>query len=257
MGQCKWCGGSTVVGSGPFLKPSWKRWRCNACGVFGYVNEPSPDDLSEVYKSAWQEPNLGGAFAAGSTTAQIANSLLSAVKWTPSAGNCLDYGGGKGYFASALLMRGCRSLSVYEPFGAFPGLQSVNWVNDLSQLGSERFDWIFMVEVLEHLLDPQQELETVRHLLSSGGKLLVTTPNAKGWRARLDGFNWREAQNPTHINLFSEQTLKANLIKAGYSSAERILRPVTYRAQGFKALALATTQIFGVDGGLRFVASNS
>lgn len=95
-----------------------------------------------------------------------------------------------------------------------------------------------------------------RSHLTPGGKLVITTPNAKGWRARKDGFRWREVQNPTHINVFSEAALKGCLIKAGYSSAKRIFRPVKYNAKGINAIALGFTQLFGIDGGLRFIATN-
>jgi len=256
MNQCKWCGASTKVGNGPVTKPEWKRWRCNGCGAFGYINDPSHEVLSKVYETAWRDSECSGTFAAGSTNEQIASSLLDAVRFSPFGSRSLDYGGGKGHFANALLKKGCESLTVYEPFAQNPGIQSVRWINDMNNLAEELFDWIFMIEVVEHLLNPQQELERIRQLLAPGGKLVISTPNAEGWRARFAGFNWREAQNPTHINLFTEPTLKACLMKAGFSSAKRIFRPVTYKAKGAKALVLAMTQMFGVDGGLRFIAVN-
>ena len=257
MSECRWCGGTTRVGDGPVVRPEWMRWRCNGCGVFGYVHDPSSDELSQVYESAWQDSERSGTYAAGSTDEKIARSLLDAVNFSPLGSKCLDYGGGKGSFAKVLIEKGCERLAVFEPFGQNPGLQFVNWVNDLNALGEEKFDWIFMVEVLEHLLNPQETLAEIRRHLAPGGKLVITTPNALGWRARIDGFKWREAQNPTHINLFTAQILKDCLMKAGYSNANRILRPVTYKAKGLKALGLAMTQVVGVDGGLRFIATNT
>ncbi|MCC7222023.1 MAG: methyltransferase domain-containing protein, partial [Candidatus Contendobacter sp.] len=105
-------------------------------------------------------------------------------------------------------------------------------------------------------LNPQKQLEKIRRSLAPGGKLIVTTPNAKGWRAKIDNFSWREANNPTHINLFSESALKSCLAKAGFTGVKRIFQPVTYKATGLKALALSMTQRLGIDGGLRFVAVN-
>lgn len=254
MKPCKWCGASVVVGAGPPTAPEWVRWRCNCCGAFGYVNDPSASELSEIYRTAWQDSEHHGDFAAGSTTEKIANSLLDVVKWRPSNGNCLDYGGGKGDFAKALLKRGCLKRTVYEPFGTPPGLPTVHWINDLKEQGTDLFEWIFMVEVLEHLLNPQEELEVLRRHLAPNGRLVITTPNAKGLRARIDGFSWREIQNPTHINLFTEQTLKACLLNAGFFSARRIYSPVSYKPRGIQAAALALTQFLGVDGGMRFIA---
>lgn len=256
MSECRWCGGVTRAGQGPGVRPDWTRWHCDACGSYGYVNDPTPAELSRVYESAWQDAETSGSYAAGSTDENIARSLLDAVGFWPEGSKCLDYGGGKGSLTRVLAERGCQHLTVFEPFGQNPGIQSVNWISDLREIEGERFDWIFMVEVLEHLLDPLEELARLRRLLSPGGRIVITTPNACGWRARLDGFKWREAQNPTHINLFTTKTLQSSLAKAGYSESKRILRPVTYRAKGLRALALALTQRMGVDGGLRFVATN-
>ena len=256
MNKCKWCSFSVKIDVGPADRLDWTRWRCNGCGSFGYVNDPSPDELAQVYELAWDDPHNMGAFAIGSTSEQIANSLLNAVKWTPSNSNCLDYGGGKGHFSNTLMLRGCKDLTVFEPFGENPKIASVNWINDLDNLGDELFDWIFMIEVVEHLLDPENELKRVRKYLAPGGKLVITTPNAKGWRSRRAGFAWREAQNPTHINLFSETTLKTCLLNAGFAKATRVLRPVKYNAKDLAGIVLSITQMTGLDGGLRFIAVN-
>lgn len=257
MRECRWCGSTIRLGKGPATRPEWLRWHCINCCAFGYVDNPGSEALIKVYETAWQDSNCSGTYATGSTDEKIGHSLLDVVHFAPLGVKCLDYGGGKGCFAKALIEKGCACLTVFEPYAQNPGLSSVNWINDLNDLGREKFDWIFLIEVLEHMLNPQEELAGIRRHLSPGGKLLITTPNAHGWRARIDGFNWREVQNPTHINLFTEITLKNCLSKAGYSDVLRILRPVTYKAKGLKALALAMTQIIGVDGGLRLIATNS
>lgn len=255
MNVCRWCGNKTIVGDGPAARPEWQRWYCNSCGAFGYVNDPGIDELNKVYEAAWQDSGSTGTFAAGSTDEKIARSLLDVVSFSPMGSKCLDYGGGKGGLASVLAAKGCKDLTVFEPFGVNPGIKAVKWINDLNDLDGLKFDWIFMIEVLEHLLNPQDELSKIRQYLAPGGKLVITTPNARSWRARIDGFKWREVQNPTHINLFTAQTLEACLLKSGYSSVKRILRPVTYKATGLKALALAMTQMLGIDGGLRYIAT--
>jgi len=257
MSKCIWCGGQTVINNGPATRLDWQRWRCKSCGMFGFVNCPSLEDLSAVYETAWKDSASSGSYAAGSTDEKIARSLLAAIDFKSNGSNCLDYGGGRGAVARALIEKGCENLTVYEPFGLNPGLSAVNWISDLNSLGQEKFEWIFMIEVVEHLRDPQAELMKIRQHLTPTGKLVITTPNARGWRARSDGFNWREAQNPTHINLFTAQSLKSILLAADYIDPRRVYRPVSYKSKGLKAFALAITQIIGIDGGLRFIALNS
>ena len=124
-----------------------------------------------------EDSDSSGDFAMGSTDELIAFSLLDSVKYSPITKKCLDYGGGKGHFANALIQKGCRDLTVYEPYGQNPGFLSVNWINDINNLGDDLFDWVFMIEVLEHLSKPQGELESIRKHIVPGGKLVILEPS--------------------------------------------------------------------------------
>lgn len=255
--ECKWCKSSLVQGGGPKSHPEWDRWKCKGCGSFGYVKNPNSAELSDIYKSAWSEPANSGAFATGSTDEGIANSLLKAVQF-PATDicnvTCLDFGGGSGYFAKVLSEHGVN-LTVYEPYGESLAMaNNVRWVKEQKEIPRDAFDWIFMIEVVEHLLDPVEDLRKIFSYLAPGGKLVITTPNAKGWRAKLSGFDWREVQNPTHINLFSQSSLVPELRKLGFVNVKRLHRPVRYRQSGVKSVALSITQMLGVDGGLRCIA---
>ena len=255
MSECKWCGAAIKFGPGPALKPEWERWQCTDCCMFGYVNDPNDEELSEVYNKSWFDPQCKIRYGTGNTNQQVTLSLLKAVKFLPKSHKCLDFGGGKGNFARAIHELGCRDLTVYEPYGQNPGIESVNWINDTRNIPNEAFDYIFMVEVLEHLLYPIAELGKIFKYLAPGGTLVITTPNAKGWRARVGGFAWSEVNNPTHINLFTAQILKRVLTDAGFLHPKRILKPIAYRDKGFMALTLSLTQILGIDGGLRFTTT--
>lgn len=255
---CSWCQGAVIVGAGPSLKPGWKRYKCKKCGTISYLHLPDKSDLDLVYLSAWSAPQTSGAFAAGTTDDCISNSLLDAIAWDGKNKVCLDYGAGAGFLSQAIVSRGGNVVAV-EPYGEETSLgQSgrILWLKSLESIPSEtKFEWIFLVEVIEHMLDPVSELKKIRDLLLPEGKLVITTPNAKGWRARKDGFNWREAQNPTHITLFSGDSLEVCFQKAGFSRSWRVKKPVDYGKKGLSRLALAITQLVGVDGGLRYMAS--
>ncbi|WP_018970505.1 class I SAM-dependent methyltransferase [Rubritalea marina] len=250
--QCRWCEGITKQGIGPIKRPNWNRWQCCNCGAIGYNDLPSEEELNELYLNAWVENDTSDRFATGSTDLGISRSLLKSVQFNHD-GRCLDYGGGTGQLASVLVEFGCVDVYVFEPYGNNPGL-SISWVKDLRVLDGEKFDWIFMTEVIEHITDPVAELAKVYNLLSDHGALVITTPNSLGWRARIERFRWRESQNPTHINLFSEVALKKCLSEAGFSNIKRCYQPVQYKASGLKRFLLSITQVLGVDGGLRIIA---
>lgn len=252
--NCNWCGQKTCNIPGPLVRPHWHRSQCTGCGALTYQALPSPDDLAAVYAMAWEEERPSDEFAIGATSEAISCSLLRAAGWQLSAqSKCLDYGGGRGEFSLALINQGCKHVYVYEPFGKMREIGAAKWVKELGDLAGECFDWIFLIEVIEHMRDPISELRKIERLVAPRGKLFVTTPNAKGLRARLDGHKWREAQNPTHINLFSATALERCLREAGFSKATRLYRPVRYNASGIRAIALSIAQYLGVDGGLRYI----
>jgi 2-polyprenyl-3-methyl-5-hydroxy-6-metoxy-1,4-benzoquinol methylase len=213
--------------------------------------------LDSMYKSAWGAPNTSGKFAAGSTDEIISKSLLSVLGWEARKGLCLDYGAGKGLLSRVIYDLGGEIIAV-EPHGTEDIIHSDSfpWFRSVDNVPPDiKFDWIFCIEVVEHLVDPVGVLEKLRRRLSHIGKIVITTPNARGWRAQKDKFQWREAQNPTHLTLFTGISLRTCLEKAGYKNINRIYKPVNYmKRQIISRLALAFTQIVGIDGGLRFVA---
>ena len=51
--------------------------------------------------------------------------------------------------------------------------------------------------------------------MAPGGKAIITTPNVKGFQAKVFGTEWRSAI-ADHLTLFSKKTLRVMLKKAGF-----------------------------------------
>jgi len=253
--KCKWCNSDAVNGAQPDLEKELTRWLCTGCGAMGYIKDPTAEELVQIYKKAWKDSNNIGRFAAGSTSKRMASSLISVFCGSTVRGSCLEYGGGHGKFAEALLEHEVDDVFVFEPFGLRQNIVGISWLSSWGKLPlDKKFDWIFMVEVIEHLLDPLGELSRIRRRLTPGGKLAITTPNARGWRPIKEGTNWREAQNPTHINLFSPLALEKCLRRSGFNQVQRLYKPVCYDRKKLSNFGLAIMQMLGIDGGIRVVA---
>ena len=252
--KCPWCGTILADNFAEQSSSKFSRYICSGCGSIGYINLPSSVDLQSVYKNAWVNANTVGRFAAGATSEETASSLIKIANISQKD-TCLDYGGGKGKFAKALIRYGVKFVHVIEPFGPDPSINGVIWHQSLSNLPNGLlYDKIFMIEVVEHLLTPVSVLHELKKRLNSNGWLFITTPNALGWRARLQKTEWREARNLTHINLFSFRALSICLHRAGYSEIHRINRPIKYGKNGLRSLVLNLTQLLGIDGGLKVMA---
>jgi SAM-dependent methyltransferase len=73
-----------------------------------------------------------------------------------------------------------------------------------------RFDLIMMLNLIEHVDDPRALLSRMRALLSSGGRILIKTPNLESLDARLFRHrNWGGFHCPRHWVLFSRDNLMA------------------------------------------------
>lgn len=79
------------------------------------------------------------------------------------------------------------------------------------------FDYVTMDQVLEHLPNPIEFLKGVYSILRVGGILIISTPNANGWGAKLFGRKWINWHTPYHLNLFSKKSIEITARKSGFS----------------------------------------
>jgi SAM-dependent methyltransferase len=224
-------------------------FRCSAC--HSWNRQTSPAELAAQYATAWSAPQAS-AYAVGDTNEVIARQLLdSLVPGRIQGLSVLDYGAGTGAVARELAVRRAE-VTAFEPYGGDPGVAGVHWIRERSTiLQSGSFDRIFLIEVIEHLDDPVATLTELRGLLSPGGQVTITTPNANGLHARLMGKKWREAQNPTHLCLFTPEGLRACATRSGYSSVVRDFERIVYGHSRVRNALGAVLQRIGLDGSLR------
>jgi 2-polyprenyl-3-methyl-5-hydroxy-6-metoxy-1,4-benzoquinol methylase len=152
--------------------------------------------------------------------------LFEAVKWhlTPGARH-LDFGAGDGDFVAILAENG-------YPAAAFESSQRrrqaildrlagrTGFIGAIGPDTRESFDAVFMIEVIEHILEEQigATLALVRRLLAPGGRLVVTTPNSENLDHEMcvcpaDGSLFHRWQ---HVRSFSADSLTALLADHGF-----------------------------------------
>ena len=71
----------------------------------------------------------------------------------------------------------------------------------------ETFDVIIFDNVIEHFQDPFAVLRTCVQHLTNRGRIILVTPNADSWDARIFGSFWAGLQAPRHIRIFTPQSL--------------------------------------------------
>jgi len=146
-------------------------------------------------------------------------------------GLALDVGSGSGVYLSFLKKHGWNVQGVdigaeavraaRESFGidVFEGN-----VED-APFPPESFDFIHMSHVIEHLPDPVATLAHVATLLRPGGTLYIETPNVESYGRRRCGEYWCGWDAPRHLFLFTPETLRRSVERAGLRVAKLWTEP--------------------------------
>jgi O-antigen biosynthesis protein len=88
------------------------------------------------------------------------------------------------------------------------------------------FDFILLLDVLEHLRSPLESLTNLKVYLKKGGSIIVSIPNVANWRVRWDllfgRFEYTEygILDKTHLRFFNENGARELLRDAGFNIAE-------------------------------------
>lgn len=231
------------------------KWCYRQHGQTGHLwLDPRPDDLSirELYANyythtAEQPDETAGLWRQAMTLAlsarlgyplpEKAGMLARLVSHLPSVGaaaelevmripasetgRMLDVGCGGGVFLRRMHKAGWVVVGT-EPdvkaaarLAAREGFPVYGSLEDLVRSGEQNFDVIVLGHVIEHLPDPIPTLAMLRTLLSAGGRLMLTTPNALSLGSRMFGAAWRGLEPPRHFNVFSPDSLCQALSQAG------------------------------------------
>jgi 2-polyprenyl-3-methyl-5-hydroxy-6-metoxy-1,4-benzoquinol methylase len=138
-------------------------------------------------------------------------------------GRLLDVGAGPGFLVSAATKRGWDAvgldLNEWASQHAREELGVEVRVGDLSDrpFGDERFDAVTMMDVVEHVPDPDELLARAAELVRPGGAIALLTPDAGSPVSRVLGRRWPEVRRPgEHMVLFSVPGLTTVLARHGF-----------------------------------------
>lgn len=229
-----------------------RHYRCSRCKSLVTWDWPSESGLAALYADAWGQQD-GASFATGATRPELAFQLVQLARTSVRGIRCLDFGAGRGELARELARQGADCVAV-EPFGPNPRVPGVRWLDSLSKATQlAPYELLYAIEVIEHHPDPVQCLRELALQMADGSLLVVTTPNALGLNSRLRGSRWREAQNRTHLCLFSPEGLQNCAERAGLVVKYRATTPVHFGSQGPRRWLQRILQSLRLDGSLRLV----
>jgi len=161
------------------------------CGDCALVFVPPQYHLSEAREKAEYDLHRNDPFDSGyrNFLARLFEPLRERL---PKAAVGLDFGCGPGPTLSLMFQEAGFSVAIYDKFYA-----------DNPQLLGQNYDFISASEVVEHLRQPQLELERLYNLLNLNGILGIMTKLVTDQRAFT---SWHYKNDLSHICFFSAET---------------------------------------------------
>lgn len=143
--------------------------------------------------------------------------LLSTVRQhAPTRGRILDFGAGNGEFAAPFSALGFDLIAV-EPDGPLRHRlhdSGIRVVADPDELPEHSFEYVYTLNVLEHIEDDIGALRQLHSKLIAQGRLLIYVPAFPVLYTSMDA-------KVGHVRRYTRDTLVARVISAGFS-VERV-----------------------------------
>ncbi len=146
----------------------------------------------------------------------------------------LEIGSSSGYMTRAFLNNACivdvvefDQKAVLKLPKKVRRILNVSIEDDRIFKSLEKFDFIIMADVLEHLVNPESVLKRLHEVSSANTKLLISLPNIASWPMRKQlffkgDFQYQESGllDRTHLHFYTVNTLPRMLSKNGWKVLE-------------------------------------
>jgi 2-polyprenyl-3-methyl-5-hydroxy-6-metoxy-1,4-benzoquinol methylase len=201
---------------------------CEDCAFVRLTAELSFDD--EV---ALQDEDAASAYISGyvdKVDRKLARSRqrLRMIRRHVKQGDFLDVGSNYGFMTETAGQAGFRvtGLEINPDLVAhaamtYPQRRFICSPLETFDAGGAQFDAVYCSEVIEHVIEPRQFLETLARLMRSGGVLLLTTPHIREYRRR----GYTKMQAPDHKLYFNNANLRRLLRECGFERVRFVFNP--------------------------------
>lgn len=199
----------------------WNFSKCQKCG-FVFFNPYVPEeDILEFY-SQLEDTEYS---AEADNRAKNFTTILRRVeklreKFNPQNNKLLDVGAASGIFLDLARQDGYETEGI-EPSGYLVSDAKARYGLELFKGTVEEFQTenkysvITLLDIIEHLVNPDGFMEHVDRLMAENGILVLVTPDVNSLAARVMGKRWWHYRI-AHINFFNLSAIRFLLEKHGY-----------------------------------------
>lgn len=181
--KCKVCGNEDVlylckVYNGHSETKEIHNYKCKSCGLVFVGNDLTDEELGVAYSSL--DSTEYYREIADENRRKMDYAVKKILHFADKSSKIIDIGTGEGAFLEVLDGEGFTNIAGHEIPGAnMSGVEDFAEIYqdfDLQTIPSETFDVVTMLDVLEHVKDPHNLLESCYRILKPGGYVYYHTP---------------------------------------------------------------------------------
>jgi 2-polyprenyl-3-methyl-5-hydroxy-6-metoxy-1,4-benzoquinol methylase len=193
--------------------------KCKNCSMVFSQRIPTDQELMEHYSNSYSREDVLSPI-----TIIRYHEILDTFEKYRITNNLLDVGCGVGYFLDIAKERGWNVYGTEYTESALKINRDKGFTMHEGKLNSENypenhFDIVTSFEVIEHINNPQEDIEKVKKILRKGGALYATTPNFDSLSRRNLKENWNVIGYPEHLSYYTPTSMNFLLKSFGFQEA--------------------------------------
>jgi len=200
-------------------------YKCSDCKMISLYSVPK--SYSDIYEAEYFKGGSGGFGYVNydedkEPMRESFKRYLSIVEnLSNKKGKLFDVGAATGFFINlakeyGFSVSGVEISDFAADIARKRGFDVKTGVLEFKEIDKESFDVITMLDVIEHMPDPEVSLQISNKILKSGGLLVINTPDSGSIYSKMMGKNWHLLIPPEHIHLFNKDGIKKLLQRNGF-----------------------------------------
>jgi SAM-dependent methyltransferase len=201
---------------------SFQLLRCAGCGCVRIVRPPAGAGVYDRYYSEQSAQRVAGIFNVIWRWKRRSRAALI-LRHTQGRARVCDVGCERGELLNVLREGGCAVVGTQmAPAAAEFARRQFGIEVFLGELmdapfAGDRFDAVLMLNVLEHLPDPEAYVAQASKMLERGGLFWIELPNIDSFTARMAGKSWLHHDPPHHLWGFTRAGIARLLGRHGFA----------------------------------------
>lgn len=209
-----------------FSKKIWL-YKCSSCGhhyASPQINDLLLDKYYRKINSEYFKPSLN---VPDEVISYEEPSVFELVTKEKKTGKVLEIGCGTGFLLNRFKESGWQVYGIEPSPFASKITKEIYGIDILSNyidetIESNQFDVVLMLDVIEHIKDPNKLISDIQKVLKKDGILIIGTGNINSFNARLCLKRWAYFGSYEHISFYSPQSINYLLKRNGLYIKELI-----------------------------------